>query len=71
MGFIIDLLVLPFKLVFWFVAVLIGLVGRLVVAIIGFALLIVGIVVSLTIVGAIVGVPLALLGLLLMIGSIS
>jgi len=71
MGFIIDLLVLPFKLVFWFVTVLIGLVGRLVVAIIGFALLIVGIVVSLTIVGAIVGVPLALLGLLLMIGSIS
>lgn len=49
---------------------LIGLVGRLAVLAIGFVLTVVGVVLTLTVVGAIVGIPLALLGILLMVRSI-
>lgn len=60
--------------IFWpFVAIwnLIGLIlkmtGRLVAAILGFVLMIVGLVLCLTVVGAIVGIPLAIFGFAMMI----
>lgn len=44
--------------------------GRLVAFAIGLVLLVVGVLISLTIVGAIVGIPLALVGLVLMFKAI-
>ena len=67
----------PLWLIFWpfilgwrLFSFILRTVGRLVTGIIGFALLVVGIVVSLTVVGAIVGVPLALVGFLLILRAI-
>jgi hypothetical protein len=60
----------PFWAIWRLVVIIIGLTGRLVGAILGLALLIVGIVLSLTVVGAFAGIPLGLLGILLMVRSI-
>jgi len=60
----------PFWLIWKLVAGIILFTGRLVGAIIGLVLMIVGIVASLTIVGLIVGIPLIIFGFLLMMRSI-
>lgn len=60
------LLTFPFRLLFS----LIGLIGRFATAVMGMVLICVGVVVSLTIVGAIVGVPIAIVGGLLVMRSI-
>ena len=57
------LLLLPFRLVWGLVAFLFGLMGVLVSVVLGLVLLLVGGVLTMTIVGAIVGIPLVLLGL--------
>lgn len=49
---------------------LIGLAGRLVVLAIGFVFMVVGMVLTFTVVGAIVGIPLVLLGIVLIVRSI-
>jgi hypothetical protein len=49
------------------IELLIKLVGRLVASIIGLAILIVGIVLCATVVGAVVGIPLAIFGFLLVV----
>jgi hypothetical protein len=54
-----KLLALPFKLA-----------GHLVMLVIGFILMIVGLIISLTVVGAIVGVPMIIIGLILAIRSV-
>ena len=51
------------KLLFWPATLL----RRLVVAVLGFALLIAGVAVTLTAIGAFVGIPLAVVGLLLLV----
>lgn len=70
-GWLLRLLLLPFRLVFGLVGFIIGLVGRAVAFVLGLVLLIVGALISLTIVGAILGIPLALFGLLLMVKALS
>ncbi len=50
---------------------ILGLTGRLVAIVIGAVLMLVGLLVSLTIVGAIVGIPLGLVGLLLVIRGLA
>jgi hypothetical protein len=57
----------PFVALWKLLAGLIALTGRLVAVIIGAALILVGGVVSLTVVGAIIGIPLAVLGLLIIL----
>ncbi len=54
-----KLLSLPFKLA-----------GRLVLLAIGFILMIAGVIISLTVIGAIVGVPMIIIGLILAIRSV-
>ena len=56
----------PFVALWRLCATIIELTGRFVAILIGFILVVVGIVISLTIVGAIIGIPLALFGLMLM-----
>ena len=57
----------PFIALWKLVAGIIAMTGRLVAAILGLALMIVGIIVSLTIIGAIVGIPLIIFGFLLIL----
>src|SRR5437867_13456257 len=60
----------PFAAIWKLLAVIVEMTGRLVALILGIVLMIVGVLVSLTIVGAIVGVPLAIIGFLLFIKGI-
>jgi hypothetical protein len=55
----------PFAAIWKLLAVIVELTGRFVAMVLGAVLILVGVIVSLTIVGAIVGIPLALIGLLL------
>lgn len=57
----------PFVALWNLIAGIVALTGRLVAVILGFALLLAGILVSLTVVGAIVGIPLAIVGFLLVL----
>ncbi len=60
-------IVWPFKALWHLIAWIVSLTGRLVAVVIGAVLMIVGGVVSLTIVGAIIGIPLAVVGLLIVL----
>ncbi len=55
----------PFTAIWRLLATIVELTGRFVAMIIGIVLIVVGVIVSLTVVGAIIGVPLALVGFLL------
>ena len=66
----IPVLLWPFYALWRLVIAIIALTGRLVGAILGLALMIVGVVLCLTIVGAIVGIPLILFAGMLMVRSI-
>ncbi len=60
----------PFAALWKLLAVIVEMTGRFVAMVIGIVLIIVGVIVSLTIIGAIVGVPLAVIGLLLLLRGI-
>lgn len=55
----------PFAALWRFLAVIVELTGRFVAMVLGIVFIVVGVIVSLTVIGAIVGLPLALVGLLL------
>ena len=57
----------PFAAIWKLLAVIVEMTGRFVAMVIGIVLILVGFIVSLTIIGAIVGVPLAIIGLLLLL----
>lgn len=60
----------PFAAIWKLLAVIVELTGRLLAMILGIILMIVGILISLTILGAIVGIPLAIVGFLLFLKGI-
>ncbi len=55
----------PFAALWKLLAVIVEMTGRFVAMVLGIVLVIVGVIASLTIVGAIVGIPLGIIGLLL------
>jgi hypothetical protein len=57
----------PLEIIIDLVTAVIKLTGRLIAAVIGLVLLILGIIISMTVVGAIIGVPLVIFGFLLII----
>jgi hypothetical protein len=57
----------PFVALWQLIAMIVEFTGRIIAVVLGAALMIVGIVVSLTVIGAIVGIPLAILGLLMIV----
>ena len=57
----------PFAALWKLLAVIVEMTGRFVAMVLGIVLIVVGVIVSLTIVGAIIGVPLAIVGLLLLL----
>ena len=60
----------PFAALWKLLAVIVELTGRFVAMVLGIVFIIVGVIVSLTIIGAIVGVPLAFIGLLLVLRGV-
>jgi len=60
----------PFKALWDLLAWILGLTGRLVAGVLGLVLMIVGAVLSITLVAAPLGIPLAILGFLLLVRSI-
>ncbi len=60
----------PFAALWKILALIVELTGRFVAMVLGIVLIVVGVLVSLTIIGAIIGVPLAIIGLLLFLRGI-
>jgi len=60
----------PFAAIWKLLAVIVEMTGRLVAMILGIVLMIAGGLVSLTVIGAIIGIPLAVIGLLLFLKGI-
>jgi len=60
----------PFAALWKLIAVIVEMTGRFVAMVLGVVFIIVGVIVSLTIVGAIVGIPLAIIGLLMLLRGI-
>jgi hypothetical protein len=57
----------PFVALWRFVTWIFGFTGRILAVVLGLALMIVGVLASLTVIGAIIGVPLAIVGFLLVL----
>ena len=57
----------PFVAIWRLVALIIEMTGRLVAVLLGAALMLAGVLISLTVIGAVIGVPLALFGFLLVL----
>ena len=60
----------PFVALWDLLAFILGMTGRLVAALLGFVFMVIGVLLSLTFVGAIIGIPLVIFGFLLMIRGI-
>lgn len=60
----------PFAAIWKLLALIVELTGRFVAMVLGIVLIVVGVIVSLTIIGAVIGVPLAIIGLLLFLRGI-
>jgi hypothetical protein len=60
----------PFAAIWQLIATIVGLTGRFVAMVLGLVFMLVGVIVSLTIIGGIIGIPMALIGLLLFLKGI-
>jgi hypothetical protein len=60
----------PFAAIWQLIATIVGLTGRFVAMVLGLVFILVGLLVSLTVIGAIIGIPMALIGLLLFLKGI-
>ena len=57
----------PFAALWKLIAVIVEMTGRFLAMVLGIVFIIVGVIISLTIIGAIIGIPLAIIGLLLLL----
>ncbi len=60
----------PFVALWRLIATIVELTGRFVAMVLGLVFILVGVIVSLTVIGAIVGIPMAIIGLLLFLKGI-
>jgi hypothetical protein len=67
MSRLVSCLTWPFAALWHLLAVILELTGRLVAMLLGLVLIVLGLILTLTIVGAVVGVPIMLFGLLLIV----
>lgn len=70
MSCLMELILLPFRFAMWLLATILSLTGRLAAFCIGLALCVAGVILCMTMVGAILGVPLLIFGGGLMLRSI-
>lgn len=64
-----KLLTFPFRVVWLFIGMIFGLLGRMLSLLIGITVMIVGLILTVTLIGAFAGIPLIILGALLMTRS--
>lgn len=62
-----PILFLPFVWLWQLVSLILGLTGRLLAVLLGFVLLILGLLVTLTVIGAIIGIPMLIVGMALIV----
>jgi len=60
----------PFSALWKLLTTLLGLTGRLVAGVIGLVLLVLGVLLTLTVIGAIIGIPMIIAGILLLVRSL-
>jgi hypothetical protein len=60
-------IVWPFTALWNLVAFIVGLTGRLVAVLLGLALMVIGLIATLTVIGAVLGIPLMIVGLLMVL----
>ena len=65
-----GLITWPFKLAFTMVALFLGLLGHILSAVLGVAFAVAGLALSATLIGAVIGIPLLLFGVLLFFKSL-
>jgi hypothetical protein len=65
-----SLVMWPFKALWRLVGLVFEITGRLVAVLLGLVLMVLGVLVSATIIGAVIGIPMLLLGLMLVIRGI-
>lgn len=66
----VPLLLWPFYAIWKLVTIILGVTGRIVCALLGIALMVAGMAISLTVIGAVLGVPLAAFGFLLTVRAL-
>jgi len=60
----------PFAMLWHLLATIVGLTGRFIAMILGIIFICIGVIISLTLIGAIIGIPMAIIGLLLFLKGI-
>ena len=65
-----SILSAPFSALWKLLTTLLGLTGRLLAGVIGLVLLLFGVLLTLTVIGAIIGIPMIIVGLLLLVRSL-
>ena len=60
----------PFWSIWQVVAFIVGLTGRLLAVVLGFVFMLVGVILTVTVVGAIIGIPMIILGFLILLKGI-
>ncbi len=60
----------PFEALWRLLATIVGLTGRFIAMVLGLVFVIVGVLVSLTVIGAIIGIPIAIIGILLFLKGV-
>jgi len=65
-----SILSAPFSVLWKLLTTLLGLTGRLLAGVIGLVLLLLGVLLTLTVIGAIIGIPMIVVGLLLLVRSL-
>ncbi|HEX2697617.1 MAG TPA: hypothetical protein VHM28_07905 [Anaerolineales bacterium] len=65
-----SILLWPFVALWRLIATIVELTGRFVAMVLGLVFIVVGVIVSLTLIGAIIGIPMAVIGLLLFLKGI-
>ena len=57
----------PFWVIWEFIAMIVGMTGRIIAVVLGFVLMVVGVILSVTVVGLIVGAPMIVIGLMILV----
>ena len=65
-----NIILLPFRIIWFFLELVLNLTGRIICAVLGLVLMIAGLILTVTVIGAVLGIPLLIFGILLLLRSI-
>ncbi|MCL2566268.1 MAG: hypothetical protein FWE24_10785 [Defluviitaleaceae bacterium] len=64
------IILLPFRLIWFLLELVLNLTGRLICAVLGLVFMVVGLILTATILGSVIGIPLFIFGVILLLRSI-